>query len=287
MKSLARFITFLLKHIVLICLVVGLCVAGFTISMNMSNMYVILNDGLQARANLILGYGDANEMSQYFTNYFINNDNYKTTQALYSQYDINSYGYNLKIDSLFTWPWQTRAEIRVHEAVYSIDGEIYSSVMSREEALLSGKLNPPAWKNASYKVTLIKESGRWVIDSLTYLDDYTYAAPTMRSIEPELLASLRPTPTPTPTLNPSATATAPPTAAPTQEPMAAHIVLNDENGTMNVRSGPGTNYESIGKLSNGDSVLIYEINGNWYRIKYNGQDAYIFGSYVAFDDMVD
>jgi len=50
---------------------------------------------------------------------------------------------------------------------------------------------------------------------------------------------------------------------------------------LNVRSGPGTNYDVIGKLYNGNNVDILEESGGWYKINYNGQEAWVCGKYVA------
>lgn len=35
------------------------------------------------------------------------------------------------------------------------------------------------------------------------------------------------------------------------------------NSYLNVRSGPGTNYSTVGKLYCGDKVIVYQTNGNW------------------------
>ena len=57
--------------------------------------------------------------------------------------------------------------------------------------------------------------------------------------------------------------------------------------SLNVRSGPGTNYESVGTVSNGDRFAYYQTSGNWLRIK-NGwiskNYSYIEGT-VADDAM--
>ena len=44
--------------------------------------------------------------------------------------------------------------------------------------------------------------------------------------------------------------------------------------TLNVRSGPGTNYSKVGMLKQNDTVRLLGKNG-WYRFYYNGQIAYI------------
>lgn len=50
--------------------------------------------------------------------------------------------------------------------------------------------------------------------------------------------------------------------------------------SLNVRTGPGTSYESIGYLHNGDKVTILGESNGWYKINYNGQEAWVSGKYV-------
>jgi len=53
------------------------------------------------------------------------------------------------------------------------------------------------------------------------------------------------------------------------------------NGSLNVRSGAGTNYSVIGSLSNGSKVEIVEISGSWYKIKYGSGYGYVSKDYVT------
>lgn len=47
---------------------------------------------------------------------------------------------------------------------------------------------------------------------------------------------------------------------------------------LNVRSGPGTNYDKIGTLQNGEMVTVYENNGNWSRI---GENRWVCSDYLS------
>ena len=44
-------------------------------------------------------------------------------------------------------------------------------------------------------------------------------------------------------------------------------------GDVNFRKGPGTEYESYGKLSKGSEIPIYGKSGSWYRSVVNGCDG--------------
>ncbi|WP_283702624.1 SH3 domain-containing protein [Clostridium perfringens] len=49
---------------------------------------------------------------------------------------------------------------------------------------------------------------------------------------------------------------------------------------LNVRKGPGTNYDSIGQVHQGDNVSIVAKNGDWYKIKFNSGFGYIRSDFV-------
>ena len=59
-------------------------------------------------------------------------------------------------------------------------------------------------------------------------------------------------------------------------------VTNAGNG-LNVRSGPGSNYNKVASISNGTKVTILEDAGNgWYKIDYgNGKTGYASSSYIV------
>lgn len=63
------------------------------------------------------------------------------------------------------------------------------------------------------------------------------------------------------------------------------VVPDVKNGTvtvdiLNVRSGPSTETEILGKLSLGTTVELISENEGWYQIDYESKTAYIFAEYV-------
>ncbi|MBQ4360406.1 MAG: SH3 domain-containing protein [Proteobacteria bacterium] len=50
--------------------------------------------------------------------------------------------------------------------------------------------------------------------------------------------------------------------------------------TLNVRTGPSTDYSKIGALSSGARVTVLEEKNGWYKINYNGQEGWISASYT-------
>ncbi|MED3811191.1 SH3 domain-containing protein [Priestia megaterium] len=50
--------------------------------------------------------------------------------------------------------------------------------------------------------------------------------------------------------------------------------------TLNVRSGAGTNYASIGSVTKGQKLSVVSKSGSWYKINYNGRTGYVSSDYV-------
>ena len=59
------------------------------------------------------------------------------------------------------------------------------------------------------------------------------------------------------------------------------IMYTTANDGLNVRSGPGTSYNQIGKLPRNTKVEVLEISNNWAKIKYNNGYAYVSMSYLS------
>ena len=58
--------------------------------------------------------------------------------------------------------------------------------------------------------------------------------------------------------------------------------ITGASGGLNVRSGPGSNYEKVASVSNGTTVTILEDSGTgWYKIEYSGgKTGYVSADYV-------
>ena len=52
--------------------------------------------------------------------------------------------------------------------------------------------------------------------------------------------------------------------------------------TLNLRAGPGTEYQWCGSLPAGNWVGLMGESGNWYYVKYGSQYGYVSASWVAF-----
>lgn len=76
-----------------------------------------------------------------------------------------------------------------------------------------------------------------------------------------------------------ATQTASAAPAPAEQSMgsAPGIVTG---GTINVRSGPGTDYSKVTMLSTGKKVTLIGKAGDWYHVSFDGMNGYIFSEYI-------
>lgn len=95
------------------------------------------------------------------------------------------------------------------------------------------------------------------------------------------------TPTPTPVATDTPVPTPTPEASPTPEatptPELVRLVVN--NPTLNVRSGPATNYPQIGEARSGERYDVIGKNAaaTWWQIDFNGRPGWVSGQYVAIE----
>ncbi len=82
-----------------------------------------------------------------------------------------------------------------------------------------------------------------------------------------------PTPTPTPTPEPE------PEPQPPKVTYAKYIRCTGNN--VNIRSGAGTDFATLGQAEKGENYAVVGQSGNWYKTYYRGKTAYIYASYAA------
>jgi uncharacterized protein YraI len=79
-----------------------------------------------------------------------------------------------------------------------------------------------------------------------------------------------------------------PVPAPTPAPAAPQGVVTAPS--LNVRSGPGTNYPVVGRLSSGQVIDISGVNGDWYRISFLsfwGDYGWVSRTYISAKNVED
>lgn len=175
MRILKRFLNFIASRMFLLTVISALLIMSFYLAMNTANIWVLIDDGLDARAGVVLMGGDASELQKYFRAEFILQDPVlqvgTSDTSPYRDYEIRGYDHRVKMVSVWSWPWESVARAEVIESIPAIDGTIRAS--RREVALAAGgeeRLSPPKWTTCRYRVTLVRTAGRWKISNLQLLE---------------------------------------------------------------------------------------------------------------------
>jgi len=147
--AIARYSIWYILRILIVSVAVILLIMGvFSSAMHMSNIYIILVDGMDLRAECILQDGSVLELSNYFTENFLNRDE-KLLGDAYSDFTVSSFDYRLEIERLLALPWSEKVEVQVVEKLVSV---AYSNNADAADAEL------PAWATGRYRITFVKEN---------------------------------------------------------------------------------------------------------------------------------
>ena len=156
-----RLTWFIAGKMILICVLLGMLVCGFFMALNGANIYVVLNDGMEKRVDVILTRQQAEELNKYFHADFLIADEALegalNGNSAYSDYNISDFEYELTIEKLWAWPWDAYANCTVVERVPSITGRVISSRRSEVSERV------PSWQGGRYDITLVKVGGQWKI----------------------------------------------------------------------------------------------------------------------------
>ena len=122
MKYLRRIIWFFANRLVVLCLILGLIVTVFYYTMNLSNIQIILKDGMANRAKYIMGISaDRTELSKYFQNACLDGDSEiikkETGASAYADYNVRGIDHRLEMGFFWVWPWESTARVTVTESV--------------------------------------------------------------------------------------------------------------------------------------------------------------------------
>lgn len=175
MKYLRRLIWFIAARLFVVTLIAGLMVVVFYYAMNLTNIQVVLKDGLARRAQVIMMDEPSSELTKYFQTAYLERDNMliAAQQGLspYEDYTVRGIDHRMEMGFLWLWPWDETARVDIVERIPRIDGRVKAS--KTEEAIAQrgeSAIYPPAWPSARYRAVLVKENGQWHIKSLTLLE---------------------------------------------------------------------------------------------------------------------
>ena len=175
MRILKRFLSFIASRMFFLTVISALLVISFYLAMNTANIWVLIDDGLGARASVVLMDDAPSELTKYFRQGFINQDPVLqigvSDTSPYRDYEIRGFDHRVRMAWVWSWPWEDVARAEIIESIPAIDGTIRSS--RREAALAAGgeaRLSPPDWATSRYRVTLTRTGGRWMISNLQLIE---------------------------------------------------------------------------------------------------------------------
>jgi hypothetical protein len=169
-KYLRRLIWYVSSRLLVLLSVLGLMTMAFYFSMNATNIYVILKDGMAKRAQVIMMGADEN-LNPYFSSAYLERDaqliEARNGQSAYQNYySITGFDHRINLDWVWCWPWEDTARATITERIPAIDGKLKAS--AREAAAASGiTISSPKWQTTQYTVLLSRENGQWRIRNLT------------------------------------------------------------------------------------------------------------------------
>jgi len=175
LRILRRLLSFIASRMLMLTVVSALLIISFYLAMNTANIWVLISDGLDARAGAVMMDGDSAVLSSYFREEFLSQDPVLqvglSDASPYRDYEIRGYDHRVKMVSVWSWPWEDVARAEIIESIPAIDGVILSG--KREAALAAGgeeRLSPPKWASARYRVTMVRTAGRWKISNLQLIE---------------------------------------------------------------------------------------------------------------------
>ena len=173
MKYLRRIVWFFANRLLVLCLILGLIMTVFYYTMNLSNIQIVLKDGMANRAKYIMGMeNNRKELDKYFQAGCLENDNAVRAadegNSPYENYNVRGIDHRLEMGYLWVWPWENSVRLTVKEKIPRIDGRVKGSKADEVIAKEGNEaLYPPAWQDAEYRAYLTRENGQWKIKTLT------------------------------------------------------------------------------------------------------------------------
>ena len=171
MKYVRRLLMYLSSRLFILVFVTSLCVVSFYYAMNVTNMQIILKDGMAKRAQVVMGMTDISELNSYFQSIYLGSDPaIQTTlsgESPYRDYNIRGIDHRIEMGFVWVWPWDETCRVEIVERIPRIDGRIKGDKAEEAVALYGqNAVYPPTWQSTRYRVTLVRESGQWHIKSL-------------------------------------------------------------------------------------------------------------------------
>ncbi|PKM38740.1 MAG: hypothetical protein CVV04_13480 [Firmicutes bacterium HGW-Firmicutes-9] len=189
-----RSMMYVVRSLMLIILACILCIGAFLTAERYSNLYILTSEGMALRAECVFADGARNDLEEYFTLTFLQNDP-AMSDATYANYTITDYTYDLTIEKISVLPWSMSATVTATERV-SLKGNINADQLSEDQNPADYPL--PEWTPKRYKIKFINANARWYITELVLVEENPDSS-NLGTPDPNMTPIPAATPTPKPT----------------------------------------------------------------------------------------
>ena len=162
---------FFKKHLIIYGAILIFLIFVFITAKNSTSIFLVVSEGMEARASVVMNDTDVGELSYYFTQNGIDNDGL-VQSGKYENYIIGKYTYVLSPQLPICLPLQGIIRVRVSEIITGIDGELSQDKIAEADATTRV---PPDWESGEYDVYLVNQDGVWKIDRIQPVYLYTKA----------------------------------------------------------------------------------------------------------------
>jgi hypothetical protein len=205
MKYSLRFVWYVLRIVIIAASAFAILVVAFFMAMDSANVYVVVTDGMKAKATAVLMPGQEADLAKFFSDGYLKK-NPEQDRSRYADFVIKDFDYKISVDSLWCNPWKNTATVTVVESIPSIAS---GGLVAASDDSDKPNAEPPPWPRAKYKILCIREDDVWRIDSV----ELAQSLPSEPTPSPEPSAYITASPVPTATPKPSVTAATSPEAS--------------------------------------------------------------------------
>ena len=95
----------------------------FIEGLHISNLYILVTEGMEKRAEAILKYGQTGvdiDLTPYFSEEYLNND-HELDSGKYADFTVASYDYRIDVKAVSVLPWSKRANMTVDARLAAIN----------------------------------------------------------------------------------------------------------------------------------------------------------------------
>ena len=157
-KIARRSIWYVLRTLVIVTGAVALCLAVFIEGMHVSNLYILVTEGMEARAEVIFKSGAPLELTTYFTEEFISND-----AALYRDdyegFTVASFDYRVDVRGFFVLPWSQRATMVVDDKLAALNAALNDEAIKTSMRNLG--VEPAPGRADAFDAYIKSETTKW------------------------------------------------------------------------------------------------------------------------------